>query len=357
MLCQRMRNLLKNIVIPSDVPGRVFMKSVDVYEQVTPDFFQKEIFPRHRPALLKGFFDHWPLVKAAKNSTQSLMDVLKQFGTNKPVRAVLTAVADGGQLQYREDFKGFNFRQISVPFNTLLDEIHRRSKTTPSEFLYMASTIVDDCAPSLMHENLNTLIPQNIKPRLWIGNKSVIQPHFDVSDNIAVVTAGKRRFTFFPPEQIDNLYIGPIDITPAGQPISLVSLKNPDLEKYPRYQDALATAEIAELEPGDAVFIPSLWWHGVEGLDDFNFLVNYWWGNSSLGNEDPYNALIHGILTISTLPEKERLAWQHFFNHYVFQSNGNPLAHMPEAARGVLGEMNPALYQAIRQYLYSRMKR
>ena len=40
---------------------------------------------------------------------------------------------------------------------------------------------------------------------------------------------------------------------------------------------------VAELAPGDALFIPTLWWHHVESLDQqLNCLVNYWW-NGAIG--------------------------------------------------------------------------
>ena len=65
--------------------------------------------------------------------------------------------------------------------------------------------------------------------------------------------------------------------TPAGQPVSLVDPAAPDLARFPRFVDAWARAQVAELGPGDAVLIPSLWWHAIDALDGVNVLVNYWW--------------------------------------------------------------------------------
>jgi len=91
---------------------------------------------------------------------------------------------------------------------------------------------------------------------IWLGNRTCIAPHFDNTENLACVVGGRRRFTMFPPEQIRNLYVGPLDLTPAGQPISLVDVRNPDLSRFPRFAEALAAAEVAELAPGDCRLHP-----------------------------------------------------------------------------------------------------
>src|SRR3546814_4100254 len=71
-------------------------------------------------------------------------------------------------------------------------------------------------------------------PRVWIGNATHVSTHYDVSSNLACVVAGRRRFTLFPPDQIANLYVGPLDVTMAGQPASMVDLAAPDLTQIGR---------------------------------------------------------------------------------------------------------------------------
>ena len=66
-----------------------------------------------------------------------------------------------------------------------------------------------------------------VAPRLWLGNEVVTPAHFDESHNLACVVSGRRRFTLFPPEQVANLYVGPLDLSPAGQAISQF-----ELDKY-----------------------------------------------------------------------------------------------------------------------------
>jgi hypothetical protein len=134
-------------------------------------------------------------------------------------------------------------------------------------------------------------------------------------------------------------------------PTSLVKVSAPGLERYPKFVDALATAETAELEPGDAVYIPSYWWHNVQSLDPLNLLVNFWWVESSRGPASPFAALALGLLSITALPASRREIWRGMFDHYVFQTGGDPVRYLPPDLRRMLGPMNPMLENCMRTHL------
>ena len=148
------------------------------------------------------------------------------------------------------------------------------------------------------------------------------------------------RFMLFPPEQLENLYIGPLEFTPQGVPISLVDVHNPDLARYPRFEQAAAAAQVAELEAGDALFIPYLWWHSVRSLEPFNILINYWWNAVLRPPVAPFHSLLHGVIAIANLPAPQRRVWKRFFDHYVFQVHGDPAEHIAQERRGLLGSLS-----------------
>lgn len=155
-----------------------------------------------------------------------------------------------------------------------------------------------------------------------------------------------------------NLYVGPLDFTMAGQPASMVPLHEPNFDLHPRFREALAAARTAELEPGDAIYIPTLWWHNVEALSPLNVLVNYWWRDVPADAGSGFEALVHGIFAIASLPEPQRERWRHMFDHYVFRpGNDNPAEHLPPEHRGILGEQTPQLRQKIRQFLVRMLSR
>jgi hypothetical protein len=45
------------------------------------------------------------------------------------------------------------------------------------------------------------------------------------------------------------------------------------------------------------------------------------------------------------------------FAHYVFQQNGDPVAHLTQRQRGIQGDANPRLAEIIRQQLIHVMSR
>src|SRR4029077_8155459 len=109
------------------------------------------------------------------------------------------------------------------------------------------SALLRDCLPGFAADNPLGLLDPEVLPRIWLGTAITTPTHLDEWNNIGCVVSGRRRFTLFPPEQIANLYVGPLDFAPTGAPMSLVSLRQPDLTRFPKFRSALAAAVTAEL--------------------------------------------------------------------------------------------------------------
>jgi Cupin-like domain len=325
----------------------------DVDPQALPD----ELLTGAQPVVLRGLAAHWPLVRAARESPQAAAAYLRRFYRDATVNALLGGPDIEGRFFYNEDLSGFNFRSVLIKLDTVLDEIVRHLEHPRPPSIYVGSTTIDACLPGFRAENDFGLGERQPLASIWIGNRTRIAAHHDLPDNLACVAVGRRRFTLFPPEQLDNLYIGPLDFTPAGQAISMVDFARPDLQRFPRFAEALKNARTAELEAGDAIFIPSMWWHHIEGLASFNVLVNYWWRQSPAYMDSPMNALMLAIMSVRDLPPAQRRAWQNLFRRYVFEWDDGSVAHIPERARRSLGPMDADTARDIRARLLQRLNR
>ena len=140
-------------------------------------------------------------------------------------------------------------------------------------------------------------------------------------------------------------------------PLSIVDLEAPDFARFPLFERALATAQTAELGPGDALLMPRHWWHHVTSCDPYNAMVNYWWGTHAQGLENPYDCFLAALLAIKDLPSAERIYWQAMFNAYIFQSEGSAIEHIPADLRGVLGTMDAGVRGALKQKLKTSILR
>lgn len=310
-----------------------------------------------QPRVLRGLVAHWPAVQAALQSPPAAADHLRQFYRGEPVVAWFGAPDINGRFFYNDAFSGFNFRVERLGLAHVLDQLAACADQQPAPAIYVGSTTVDSCLPGFRAHNDLPFGSREPLASVWIGNRTRIAAHQDVPDNLACVVAGRRRFTLFPPEQVANLYVGPLDFTPAGQAISLVDFARPDFDRYPRFAQALAHAQVVELDPGDALFIPSLWWHHVEALEPLNVLVNYWWRRSPAYMDSPMNALMLAIMSVRELPEHERRAWQQMFAHYIFEADEQTAQHVPEHARGVLSPMDANATRSLRARLLKRLNR
>ncbi len=333
--------------------GEPMLERSDVEADALPD----DLLGGTRPVVLRGLVRHWPLVQAALQSDQHFCDYLRGFGSNTKVGLWRGAPEIQGRFFYNTAFDGFNYHRETGNLGVLLDELLAQAQHPTPPALYLGSTELDGSFPGLRTRNTLGFGAYDPLVSLWLGNRARIAAHFDVPDNIACVVAGRRRFTLFAPEQVGNLYVGPLDLTPAGQPISLVDIAAPDFVRFPRFEQALEQAQTVELMPGDAVFIPSQWWHAVESLEPVNALVNFWWRQSPGYMDSPMNTLMLALWTLRDLPPSQRQAWRTLFDHYVFDANGHTAEHIPPSAQGVLANITQDKARHLRAVLLNRLNR
>jgi hypothetical protein len=327
------------------------LQRIPARDDIDPQRFHAEVVAGNRPVVMRGLVAKWPAVAAGSSSTAAIRDYLLKFDAGRPLRALIGDAAIQGRFFYRSDMRGFNFERREMKLADALAFLLESMSAERPPAAYVESTPVTDHLPGFAEQNVLGLLPSTVGPRIWIGNAVIAQTHFDLQDNIACVVAGRRRFTLFPPDQLPNLYAGPFDFTLSGPPVSMVSLKDPDLARYPGFAQALEHAQVAELGPGDALYIPYFWWHHVESLERFNVLVNYWWNPARTLGGSPFDVLLHGILTLRDLPPAQREAWRVVFDHFVFLRNGDPMAHLAPEHRGMLGSMTPERAREIKSIL------
>jgi hypothetical protein len=314
------------------------------------------------PMLFKGLVRDWPLVQAGLRSGQAARDYIRAHDRGGRVVGYLGEPSIEGRFFYDDTCKAMNFKAERAPLEAFLQRLEAVEGVNDAPSVYVGSADLDAYFPDLKAANDLGVGPEVFGAAppmagIWIGNRTTAAAHYDMSNNIAVCAVGRRRFTLFPPDQVANLYPGPLEPTPGGQVVSLVDFRDPDFEAHPGFREAIASAQVAEMEPGDVLVYPALWWHQVEALEPFNVLVNYWWNAAPAHADTPMNTLLHGLLSLRDRPDFEKQGWKALFDYYVFGPADRAGAHMPEAARGPLGPMDEMKARRLRALLLDRLNR
>ncbi len=328
------------------------MNLIPELAETTPEEFCQNIVTARAPVVLREFVKHWQLV-SLRDSADDFSRRLQQEDSGEKFYTVVGSPDIKGRFFYGDGLQGTNFNKTNATISDALAHIAQQSSAASPHAIAVQAARVATALPNIAKSHTNPLLP-NIDPTLWLSNQSMVAAHFDLHDNIACVVHGRRRFTLFPPEQIANLYIGPTLNAPGGVPISIVDLNKPDLEKYPRFQDALDAALYADLEPGDAIFIPTPWWHAVESKDPLNMLINYWWSAQVQPLVAANKSLMHSMLSIGNLPIEQRRAWKDFFDYLVFRQELDPTEHLPAELHDVVTSLSPEQEQQVMDYLSTK---
>jgi hypothetical protein len=253
------------------------LRPVAEAERPTVEQFREGILARGQPAVLRGIARDWPLVIAASRDAHEAMSLLEKSANGTMANVLRLDPAEEGRFHYTPDGQSLNFIRGQGNVAGIIAGLREQKNCYEPLAIAAQSLAAERYFPGFVQTHPMPFVPAVAEPRVWIGNAAKVATHNDPIENVAVVAAGRRRFTLFPPSAEADLYMGPHHPTPAGARISMVHVTAPDLERYPRFAAALQVAQVAELSPGDAIFIPKDWYHHVESLERFNVLVNYWW--------------------------------------------------------------------------------
>lgn len=304
-----------------------------------------------RPVVIRGLVRDWPIVQLALQSDTAFARRLAELDNGTEVSTLRIAPDADGVIGYTPDMGDFTYQHFKVPVTLGLQRLAQYSQHPHAPGLVIQSAPIRSCLPGLLADHALPCLDPGVEPRLWLGNRTITPTHFDSQHNIACVVCGTRRFTLFPPDQLPNLYPGPLDYAPTGAVISMVRLDRPDDPRYPRLKIALEAAQVVELDEGDALYIPPLWWHHVESLEQLNALVNYWWSPVHVPGFTTGHgraALFHCLLAFRALSRAERDAWRDLLDYYVF-ADADPAAHIPPQRRGVLGPLTADTIERMKQ--------
>ena len=243
----------------------------------TPREFQAEILPSGQPTVLRKIARDWPLVIAALEDPHKAMSLL-EAGANDCLTNVLRAdPVEEGRFHYATDDRTFNFIRGQGNVAGIIAGLRDQENSYRPFAMAVQGLIAERYFPGFASTHPMPLVPLEAEPRMWIGNAAKVATHNDPIDNVAVVAAGRRRFTFFPPSAEADLYMGPHDPTPAGARISMVHVTAPDLDRFPRFAERSSVRRRPSSRRATPSSFRESWYHHVEALERFNVLVNYWW--------------------------------------------------------------------------------
>ena len=235
------------------------MRAIDERRGVTRARFEGEIVPAGEPVVLRGLVADWPLVAAG---AEALPGLLRAGANDVPSETWFAEPGRRGRFGFAADFGGYDHdRRMATIAQTARP--HRAAAGGDGALCDVRGRAAGwrgTCPAFARRIGCRLLDDKGMLVSLWLGTATRTAAHFDFPDNLACVIAGRRRFTLFPAEQAANLYIGPLDVTLAGQPSSLADVEEPGPRAISEARGGVGGgADRGAGAGGRALRPPSLW--------------------------------------------------------------------------------------------------
>lgn len=270
--------------------------------------FNKNYFNPQLPILIKGLTNYYPAGKKWS------IDYLKEYCGD-----VTIDLYDNSKKN--NDSSAFTSPDTKMKFTDYIDTIVKDEHSDLRAFLFnmfkqKPELRRDFPCPSFFAGILGRI------GYMFFGGKGIkvrIHQDIDMSNVLLTQFHGKKKVLLISPKYSELLYRLPFNT------YSLIDVENPDYEKYPGLKYVEADEFI--LEPGDALFMPTGYWHYITYIEG-GFSVSYrkmakgfrmrLRGSMCLAVYMPFDKLMNKLLGKKWLEKKESIA-QRRANKIIFK--------------------------------------
>ena len=230
------------------------------------------------PVIITGAMNHWPAMSGERR--WSNLNYLRRVAGPRLVPVEI------GENYLHEDWS-----QQLLPLSDFIDRfVEGADASAPAHKGYLAQHKLFDqvedlrrdvCIPDYCalarHDERNIDENENedkdVVLNAWFGPSGTVSPlHYDPKHNLLAQVVGSKYICLFSPSDSASLYPDEGGLMPNN---SRVDFTCPNLEKYPLYGNV--TGMECELQAGEMLYIPPLFWHGVRSQST-SFSVSFWWG-------------------------------------------------------------------------------
>jgi len=211
------------------------------------EFFEKYYKPQ-RPVLIENLIEDWPAYSkwTIEYFQEHAGDQIVPLYNSEPTKGKQNSAAPV------QEMKLFDYLELL--------------KSQPTDLRIFFFNILDNIPKFLediRYPDIGLKFFKRLPVMFFGGGGSRVLPHYDMdlSDLFHFHFHGHKSVTLFSPEQTKYLYKVPF----AVHNLEIINMDNPDFSNYPALE--LAEGMQVEMKHGDALYMPSGYWHYIKYLD------------------------------------------------------------------------------------------
>lgn len=228
--------------------GQFKLTTIERVTNITKEEFVKTYYKTQRPVLMEGLTKDWDAYHKWN------LDYIQSLAGDQVVPLYNNQVTKGKQKSAEPvtEMRLYDYLEIL--------------KTKPTDlriFFYDVMKKMPILAKDFKYPDIGLKFFKRL-PVLFFGSKgSQVLVHYDMdlADLVHFHFHGTKRILLFSPEQTKYLYKIPF----AVHNLEAIDMANPDFEKFPALKH-VSGIEVF-MKHGDALYMPSGYWHFVEYLD------------------------------------------------------------------------------------------